>query len=324
MPEEQRGVASAVKSIMELLPLVLLGFTIAPLVGAGRLNLGVLATGAILLVTDAADDGAGQRDAAEGEPDIPLAPSMLRVLGMLAGICPGRGGRPGCRGVPWAGCAGWSPGRSPAAGGDNRWGSRGWRGGHGIVAVVAACGRARWRPSASRLRKPSFTWWVVNRLMFLAAITSIAGFCPLLPDVRLQGHREAAASMTGTLMMVVGVFTLVSALPGGWLADRIGQKRLVAVSGRLAVVGTLVVLFKIWAPNLVLLYVAGGILGLATGLFMTTNWALGTRLVPAAEAGRYLGISNLAGAGAGMIGTGIGGPVADYLQRQPRPAWAIS
>jgi len=40
---------------------------------------------------------------------------------------------------------------------------------------------------------------------------------------------------------------------------------------------------------------------------------LGTRLVPSAEAGRYLGVSNLAGAGAGMIGTGIGGPVADTL-----------
>ena len=46
---------------------------------------------------------------------------------------------------------------------------------------------------------------------------------------------------------------------------------------------------------------------------MTPNWAMGTSLVPPEEAGRYLGISNLAGAGAGMIGAGIGGPVADYL-----------
>jgi len=55
------------------------------------------------------------------------------------------------------------------------------------------------------------------------------------------------------------------------------------------------------------------LIGLATGLFMTTNWALGTDLVPADEAGRYLGISNLAGAGAGIVGTGIGGPMADSL-----------
>jgi MFS family permease len=62
-----------------------------------------------------------------------------------------------------------------------------------------------------------------------------------------------------------------------------------------------------------LIYVIGGILGLATGLFMTTNWALGTQLAPPQEAGRYLGISNLAGAGAGMIGSGLGGPIADAL-----------
>jgi MFS family permease len=124
---------------------------------------------------------------------------------------------------------------------------------------------------------------------------------------------ETAATMNGQLITVVGVFTLFSALVSGWLSDRLGQKRLVALSGYLAVLGTLVLLGTIWLPSLGLMYVAGCILGLSAGLFMTTNWALGTRLIPPAEAGRYLGISNLAGAGAGMIGTGIGGPVADYL-----------
>ena len=48
-------------------------------------------------------------------------------------------------------------------------------------------------------------------------------------------------------------------------------------------------------------------------MFVTTNWALGTRLTPADESGRYLGISNLAGAGAGIVGSSIGGPLADYF-----------
>jgi MFS family permease len=59
--------------------------------------------------------------------------------------------------------------------------------------------------------------------------------------------------------------------------------------------------------------VAGSIIGLATGLFMTANWALGTDLIPRGEAGHYLGISNLAGAGAGIVGSGIGGLVADAI-----------
>ena len=35
--------------------------------------------------------------------------------------------------------------------------------------------------------------------------------------------------------------------------------------------------------------------------------------MPKAEAGRFLGISNLAGAGAGAVGAYIGGPIADYF-----------
>jgi MFS family permease len=59
--------------------------------------------------------------------------------------------------------------------------------------------------------------------------------------------------------------------------------------------------------------ISGCIIGLATGTFYATNWALGTDLVPKEEAGRYLGISNLAGAGAGIVGAGIGGPMADFF-----------
>ncbi len=162
-------------------------------------------------------------------------------------------------------------------------------------------------------RQPAFTWWMVNRLMFLAAITSIQGFAPYFLMYAFSVSRETAASMTGTLVMVVGLFTLLSALPGGWLADRLGQRQLVGLSGLLAALGTAIVLATIWSPNLALIYAGGCVLGLAAGLFTTTSWALGTRLVPPSEAGRYLGVSNLAGAGAGMIGAGIGGPVADYL-----------
>lgn len=54
-------------------------------------------------------------------------------------------------------------------------------------------------------------------------------------------------------------------------------------------------------------------IGGGVGLFYTANWALGTDLVPAEHAGRFLGLSNLAGAGAGAIGAYIGGPVGDSL-----------
>jgi len=55
--------------------------------------------------------------------------------------------------------------------------------------------------------------------------------------------------------------------------------------------------------------------GLAAGLFYPANWALGTELAPKENAARYLGISNLAGAGAGAVGAYIGGPIADFFTR---------
>ena len=114
-------------------------------------------------------------------------------------------------------------------------------------------------------------------------------------------------------MMAVGIFILLSALPSGWLADRFGHKRLIAISGMVAALGTLILLLS---PGLPPIYVGGCIIGLAAGLFFTANWALGTALVPKEEAGRYLGISNLAGAGAGAVGAYIGGSIADYFTAQ--------
>jgi len=155
---------------------------------------------------------------------------------------------------------------------------------------------------------PSFTWWVVNRLLFLAAVGSIQSFAQyFLADVLGVPNAPAA---TGKLLMVVGIFTVASALPSGWLSDKFGRKSLVALSGVVAAVGTFLLFF---AHNMTLVTICGVIIGLSTGIFMTVNWALGTDLVPSAEAGMYLGVSNLAGAGAGIVGAGIGGPMADFF-----------
>jgi len=155
---------------------------------------------------------------------------------------------------------------------------------------------------------PSFTWWVVNRLLFLAAAGSIQSFAQyFLEDVLGVPNAPAA---TGKLMMVVGIFTVASALPSGWLSDKFGRKPLVALSGVVAAVGTFLLFF---AHNMTLVTICGVIIGLSAGIFMTVNWAMGTDLVPSAEAGMYLGVSNLAGAGAGIVGAGIGGPMADFF-----------
>ncbi|MFZ0534417.1 MAG: MFS transporter [Anaerolineales bacterium] len=313
VPEDQRGRASAVKAIFELLPLVLVGFSIAPMVGSGHLGWAIIATGAGLFITAFVTILWVKEKPLKEKPDIPFWPPMLRVLGMLAGILLGAvagligGGLIG--GI--AGLVAW-----PFAGKETAIMIAVGLG--GAIAMIVAVVVGVWAGSLTTIGREarhhsSFIWWIVNRLLFLAAITSLQGFALYFLEYAFKITREQATNLTGSLIYMVGIFTLLSALPAGWLADRIGHKVLVGISGILAAMGCALLLGTIWVPNLSLIYVAGIILGVATGLFMTANWAMGTNLVPPEEAGRYLGISNLAGAGAGMIGSGIGGPIADYL-----------
>jgi MFS family permease len=313
VPPDQRGRASAIKAIFELLPVVLLGLTIAPLVGAGQFGWAVIATGGGLLVILAITLVTVRETPLVSPASAPLGPTLVSVLGMLAGIVLG-----GLAGLAGGALLGGLSGLVAMLLGfkESAWEAGLAVGGVAamIIAVVAGV-RAGVRATLGKLPpdEGGFSWWIVNRLMFLAGITSIQGFAPFFLMYAFGVNAEQGALMTGQLMTTVGAFTLISALPSGWLSDRIGQKRLLVLSGCLAAAGTALLLGTVWLPDIRVITLAGSILGLATGLFVTVNWALGTRLAPAQEAGRYLGVSNLAGAGAGMIGSGIGGPLADLL-----------
>ena len=313
VPEDQRGMASSIKAIMELLPLILVGLTIAKLVGAGHLDWAIFATGAALLVVTLTTMIFVKETPLREKPATPFWPPMVRVLGMLAGIVIGA-----VAGLVGGGLIGGLAGLVTLAFADTQTALAVGVGVGGAVAMIVAVVTGVWAGALSTLGKEarqqaSFVWWIVNRLMFLAAATSIQGSVFYFVMYAFGLTNEAASSMTGSLTSIIGVFILLTALASGWIADRVGRKRLVGLSGLMAAAGGFLLLTTIWVPSLVMVYVAGTVIGLATGLFMTANWALGTDLVPAGEAGRYLGISNLAGAGAGIVGAGIGGLIADYL-----------
>ena len=161
------------------------------------------------------------------------------------------------------------------------------------------------------LNLPSFKWWVVNRLAFLTASTNIATFLLFFLQerfVELEG--EKAAGPAATIALFVGIFILLTAAPGGWLADRFGKKILIGIAGLLGAGGVALIVL---VQSMTAIYIGGSIVGAGIGLFYSANWALGTEIVPREQAGRFLGLSNLAGAGAGAIGAYIGGPIADAL-----------
>jgi MFS family permease len=224
VPEDQRGRASAVKAIFELLPLVLVGFSIAPMVGSGHLGWAIIATGAGLFITAFVTILWVKEKPLKEKPDIPFWPPMLRVLGMLAGILLGAvagligGGLIG--GI--AGLMAW-----PFAGKETAIMVAVGLG--GAIAMIVAVVVGVWAGSLTTIGREarhhsSFIWWIVNRLLFLAAITSLQGFALYFLEYAFKITREQATNLTGSLIYMVGIFTLLSALPAGWLADRIGHK----------------------------------------------------------------------------------------------------
>lgn len=186
----------------------------------------------------------------------------------------------------------------------------------GLVALIGmaiAIGLGTWVSLAISLggetkKDPSFTWWVINRLAFLVGATNLAGFVLYFIQEKFNLQGEKAATPASLLTMFVGVAILISSLPAGWLTDKFGKKPLIMFSGILATIGTVLVTTS---NGMTMLYVGGLLIGLAMGIFYAANWALGTEIVPKEQAGRYLGLSNVAGAGAGAIGAYIGGPIGD-------------
>jgi MFS family permease len=307
VPENQRGRFSAVKAVLEVpLPVILVSFTVAKLIGAGNMWGGILVAAGVLTLTMLLTLLVREEPLREPPSALAWQPFLRLVLmtALFTAIILGMGEVVRQFGnllqnvtstallFVVMGLAGLAAMLVAVALGV-------W------VGVRISLGQAA--PGAQRA---SFTWWVVNRLAFMVGVFNLSSFAVYFLQARLGLVREQAAGPASILMLMVGVFVLLFALISGWLADRFPHRRLVAVAGFVATLGTLI---AILSPSLVVIYVGGCLIGAATGLFYTSNWALGTELVPKAEAGRYLGISNLAGAGAGAVGAYIGGPIADYF-----------
>lgn len=308
VPPEQRGRSSGVKAVLEVVvpSLLIIGIGVGPLVDAGRIGIVAVIIGGALILTMLITVLFVKEQPQVVKSSEPLREAILRIMGLTAIF------------VVISQAALWMvrTGSSTMA---SRQIALGFQVAVvGVLGLIAMAGAiflgvyfgARVGIGRDAPRQRSFIWWVVNRLLFLAAIGSIQGFALFFLRDVLQ--IENAATMTTILMAVVAFFLLVSALGGGYLADRIGRKRLVTTACLIAAGGAIILLF---AQSMTLVILAGCILGIGTGIFMATNWALGTDLAPPHQSGRYLGISNLAGAGAGIVGAGIGGPIADFFNR---------
>lgn len=155
-----------------------------------------------------------------------------------------------------------------------------------------------------------FFLWLVSRLLILVGANLARNYVLyFLGDVLKLSN---AATEAGNLLAILGLAIVVVVYPAGALSDRIGRKRLIVVSGGLGVIGALGLTVATTMP---LVIAAGTLIGISIGIFLTVNWAWGADLIPSNAGGRFLGISNLATAGAGVV-AGAGGWMLDFFNAQ--------
>ena len=165
-------------------------------------------------------------------------------------------------------------------------------------------------------RENAAYWWLVlERAIFLLGIFGVQAFAQYyLQDVL---RVPDPPKQTGDLLAILTICLVILVLIGGWLTDKYGAKRILYVATFVAASGILLMVFT---RDMRGVFVFGSLFGAGIGLFLTSNWALANALVPEAEAGKYLGLTNLATAGSGALAR-LEGPALDWLNAAWPGAW---
>ena len=154
------------------------------------------------------------------------------------------------------------------------------------------------------LANRDYVWLLVSRLFVLTALVSLQAFAVFfLENAHGMGPDDAQSSQF-PIILTVAVAALLSAVPGGWISSRIGRKPVLYVAIALGVLGAGILAF---GPEYWMVVAAAVPIGICSGVFLGVDWALMTDIIPKAESGRYMGISNIAVASAGPIASTIGG-----------------
>jgi MFS family permease len=180
------------------------------------------------------------------------------------------------------------------------------------------------------LRNPPFLWLMASRLLILMGLVGLQSFVLYyFSDVFYHGHVDAAVTAAYTLQGLVIVSALIVALPAARASDRIGRRPLILWGGLLGAAGVLILVFSHYQllPSSVLEPLAhalkvsvlaaqatlvGLLIGIGYGLFFSVDWAFIQDIIPPGEAGLFMGFSNIATAGSGVIARFVGGFLLEF------------
>ncbi|MDZ7363179.1 MAG: MFS transporter [candidate division KSB1 bacterium] len=138
---------------------------------------------------------------------------------------------------------------------------------------------------------PRYLAQKATRMGLLLAITvsaAVAGLVTYL-GVWLTTAFGMSIATIGVVFMITGVASVIGALGGGWMADHLGKRRMMALSS-LLLAAILLAVSAVQTRTSVFLFCAAG--GLAMALREGPFQALISELVPANERGAYIALRN--------------------------------
>ena len=180
------------------------------------------------------------------------------------------------------------------------------------------------------LRYRNFLWLMASRLLILMGLVGLQSFILYyFSDVFFHGHVDRAVTAAYTLQGLVIVSALIVALPAAQSSDRLGRRPLILAGGLLGAAGLLLLVFSHYEllPSSVLHPLAhalhvprlaaqatlvGILIGIGYGLFFSVDWAFIQDIIPGDEAGLFMGFSNIATAGSGVIARFVGGFLLEF------------
>jgi MFS family permease len=195
------------------------------------------------------------------------------------------------------------------------------RGGRSWLAIA----REAW--ATDILRERSFLWLVGSRWFVLMGANMLVNFAVFYLAQTFGLTREETGSTNILLLAATVIGNVTTVIPAGRLSDRIGRKPVIYLA---CVVGGVGMAVAAVAPVIPVAVAGAALFGAGVGMFLAVDWALMTDIIPKASSGRYMGISNVATATAGIVAVMTGGLLLDGINDAlgygagPRYAFALA
>lgn len=171
--------------------------------------------------------------------------------------------------------------------------------------------RVLWHDSVQTFREHTvFRHAVLGQFLLLLGAYPAQRF--LLYFLKDRFGIEDPEQSTAVVLLAATVMGGIAAAVSGALSDHLGRLPVI----RASIVITAVGMFGLSvAPTVATATLAGGVLGLGIGAFLSVNWALLSDHLPEGRAARAFGLANIATAGASAF-AGLFGPLVDIVNAQ--------